>query len=112
LDGSKAAEDPGGGTASSPTSVEPRSDAEEMERIRSMPKEVGALLIVAGIGGLLLPGPIGTPFLIAGGVILWPRAFERVEIRFQKRFPRLHSQSLRQIKRFLCDLERRYPLEG
>jgi hypothetical protein len=27
------------------------------------------LLIVAGIGGLLLPGLVGTPFLIAGGVV-------------------------------------------
>jgi hypothetical protein len=112
VDGSNAADDPGGGTASSPASVEPGSDAEEMERIRSMPKEVGALLIVAGVGGLLFPGPFGTPFLIAGGVILWPRVFERVEIRFQKRFPKLHSQSVHQIKRFLGDLERRYPLKG
>jgi hypothetical protein len=85
-------------------------DAEEIRRIRSMPKEVGVLLVVAGIGGLLLPGPVGTPFLVLGGVMLWPRAFEKVEIFLEKRFPRLHHQSVRQIRRFLDDLERRYPM--
>jgi hypothetical protein len=89
---------------------EPLSDPEEVERIRAMPKEVGVLLVVAGIGGLLLPGPVGSPFLILGLVVLWPRAFERVEICWEKRFPRMHHQSLIQIKRFLSDLERRYPL--
>jgi hypothetical protein len=84
--------------------------AEEIQRIRALPKEVGVLLVVAGIGGLLLPGPVGTPFLIAGGVVLWPRAFEGVEIWFEKRFPKVHHQSVRQMRRFLDDLERRYPL--
>ena len=85
-------------------------DAEEVQRIRALPKEVGALLVVAGIGGVLLPGPVGTPFLIVGGVILWPKAFERVELFFKKRFPKTHHQSVRQIKRFLHDLDRRYPI--
>jgi hypothetical protein len=84
--------------------------ASEIEKIRSMPKEVGVLLIVAGIGGLLLPGPIGSPFLILGGVMLWPKAFGCVENAFEKRFPRMHRKSVRQIKRFLDDLERRYPV--
>jgi hypothetical protein len=88
----------------------PSDEAEELQRIRHMPKEVGVLLVVAGIGGLLLPGPIGSPFVILGGVILWPSVFERLEIAFEKRFPRVHRQSVRQIGRFLNDLERRYPL--
>ena len=67
-------------------------------RIRSMPKEVGVLPIIAGIGGILLPGPVGIPFLVLGAVILWPRAFEGLEIFVEKRFPRLHDQSVRQIK--------------
>jgi hypothetical protein len=86
------------------------ADAKEIERIRALPKEIGVLLMVAGVGGLILPGPIGTPFLVLGGVVLWPRAFERVEICLEKRFPQLHHQSLKQIKRFLTDLNRRYPL--
>ena len=91
-------------------STSPIDDSEEIQRIRAMPKEVGVLLVVAGVGGLLLPGPIGTPFLILGGVILWPKAFERLEIFVQKRFPRMHHQSVRQIRRFIDDLERRYPV--
>jgi hypothetical protein len=85
-------------------------EAESVQRIREMPKEVGVLLVVAGIGGLLLPGPVGSPFVILGGVILWPRVFERVEIAFARRFPGAHRQSVRQIGRFLTDLDRRYPL--
>jgi uncharacterized membrane protein YbaN (DUF454 family) len=75
-----------------------------------MPREIGVLLVVAGIGGVLLPGPIGTPFLILGGVILWPGAFERTETYLKKRFPRMHRHGMRQINRFLVDLDRRFPL--
>lgn len=89
----------------------PISDAEQVRRIEKMPKEVGLLLIVAGISGILLPGPVGTPFLVLGGVVLWPRAFRRLEEFLERRFPRLHHQSMLQITRFLDDLERRYPLE-
>jgi hypothetical protein len=85
-------------------------DRSAVRRIKDLPKEVGVLLIVAGIGGILLPGPVGTPFLVLGGVMLWPRAFEGLEIFVEKRFPRLHHQSVRQIKRFLDDLDRRYPI--
>jgi hypothetical protein len=74
-----------------------------------VPKELGVLLVVGGIGGLLLPGPVGSPFLILGGVILWPAAFRRVESCFEKRFPRLHKQGMMQVARFVTDLERRYP---
>jgi uncharacterized RDD family membrane protein YckC len=74
-----------------------------------LPKEVGVLLIVAGIGGLLLPGPIGSPFVLLGAVTLWPRAFGKLELAFQQRFPGLHRRGTRQIKRFIADLERRYP---
>jgi hypothetical protein len=76
---------------------------------QGVPKELGVLLVIGGIGGLLLPGPVGSPFLILGGVILWPAAFSRVEKCFEKRFPRLHKQGMMQINRFVRDLERRYP---
>jgi hypothetical protein len=85
-------------------------DAPEM--IGALPKEVGVLLLVVGIGGILLPGPVGSPFLLLGGVTLWPRMFGRLEASFQRRFPGLHKEGTRQIKRFLADLEKRYPLPG
>ncbi len=83
---------------------------EESDLIGALPREVGVLLIVAGLGGLLLPGPIGSPFLLLGAVTLWPRLFLKLEIFFQKRFPAMHRKGTRQIKRFLADLDRRYPL--
>ena len=79
------------------------------ELIGNLPKEVGVLLIIAGIGGLLLPGPIGSPFLLLGSVTLWPTAFGKLEAAFRNRFPKLHRKGMRQIKRFLADLDRRYP---
>lgn len=91
--------------------AEPADDALHGRRIETLPKEVGVLLVVAGIGGILLPGPIGSPFLILGGVVLWPRAFRGLDHFFERRFPKVHRQSMRQITRFLDDLDRRYPLE-
>ncbi len=80
-----------------------------IERIKHLPKEVGALLLVAGIGGMLLPGPVGSPFVLMAAVVLWPSLFERVELFFERRCPRMHRTGVRQIKRYLNDLERRYP---
>jgi hypothetical protein len=91
------------------THLQPRQDDGEFDLIGVLPREVGVLLITAGIGGLLLPGPIGSPFLLLGAVTLWPRLFLRVEMAFQRQFPGMHKQGMRQIKRFLADLERRYP---
>lgn len=97
-------------TATEETEAAPEpTDAETIQKIRAMPREIGVLLMVAGIGGLLLPGPIGTPFFVLGGVVLWPKAFERVENYLEKKFPRMHHQSMRQVNRFVVDLERRYP---
>jgi hypothetical protein len=85
------------------------NDLAETHRVRAMPKEFGVLLIVAGVGGILLPGPVGTPFLILGGLMLWPRALEKLEVFLEGRYPRVHHHGVRQVNRFLDDLERRYP---
>ena len=90
----------------------PATGDEEPELIGHLPREVGVLLIVAGVGGILLPGPVGSPFLLLGAATLWPRLFTRLEIAFHKRFPQMHRTGSRQIRRFLADLERRYPLPG
>ena len=74
-----------------------------------MPTEVGVLLIVAGIGGILLPGPVGTPFLILGGLMLWPQAFRGVGICVETMFPRMHHHGVKQINRFLDDLDNAVP---
>ena len=67
------------------------------------------MLMTVGVLGLILPGVVGTPAAIAGGLVLWPKAFGRVENWFERRFPKIHKQSLYQINRYLNDLEGRYP---
>lgn len=86
----------------------PEGDVDE-DRLHALPREVGVLLVSIGAAGLVLPGPIGTPFLLMGGALLWPRLFGRLERSFQDRCPRAHRQAVRQLRRFLDDLERRYP---
>ena len=84
-------------------------DPVDAVRLESLPKEVGILLIIAGIGGILLPGPLGSPFLILGGLALFPDLFRKIDRRMQGRFPELHRQGMKQARRFVVDLERRYP---
>ena len=82
---------------------------DDLSAIKAMPTELGVLLLIVGVGGLLLPGPVGAPFVVMGGVILWPRGFERLQIGFQRRFPNAHRQSMKQLRRFVSDLDQRYP---
>jgi hypothetical protein len=74
----------------------------------SPPKALGVVLVSAGVVGFILPGP-GVPALVAGGMILWPDGFGKVEGWFRRRFPSMHRAGMGQIERFLSDLERRYP---
>jgi hypothetical protein len=77
--------------------------------LRNVPPEIGILLIVVGTAGVLLPGPVGSPFLLAGGIVLWPRGFRGLERWLTKVAPRLYTAGIGQIERYLLDLERRYP---
>ncbi len=83
-------------------------DAEVLIEIQNLPREVGVMLLTAGIIGFILPGP-GTPAIIAGGIALWPDAFGKVESWFARRYPFAHQKSMQQIGRYLNDLEKRYP---
>jgi hypothetical protein len=80
----------------------------ELDRIKELPKELGVMLLTAGIVGFILPGP-GTPAIIAGGLALWPEAFGKLESWLERSHPNVHRQGVRQINRFLNDLEKRYP---
>jgi Putative transmembrane protein (PGPGW) len=84
------------------------AEAADLNRIKELPKEVGVMLIAAGIVGIILPGP-GTPAVIAGGLALWPNAFGKLESWLERRYPEVHKKGMKQIGRFLTDLEKRYP---
>lgn len=95
--------------------VGPTLDADceaELKRIKDLPPEVGVMLLTVGALGLVMPGVVGAPAVIAGGLVLWPRRFERIENWFERRFPAVHRKSLQQIHRYLDDLEARYPSDG
>lgn len=78
------------------------------EKLRELPKDVAVMLVAAGACGMVLPGMVGTPAILAGGLVLWPRAFGRVETWLGRNFPRAHREGMRQIGRYLDDLDRRY----
>jgi len=78
------------------------------EKLRELPKDVAVMLVAAGACGMVLPGMVGTPAILAGGLVLWPRAFGRVETWLGRNFPKAHREGMRQIGRYLDDLDRRY----
>jgi hypothetical protein len=82
------------------------------ERLRRLPPEVGFVLLTVGIAGMILPGPMGTPLALAGGLVLAPRAFDRVERWVQKRFPKIHHHGRHHLNRFIDDFERRFPAKS
>lgn len=84
-------------------------DRPKARKLEELPRELGVLLASVGFLGVILPGVAGTPALIAGGLVLWPRTFGKVEGWFSRRFPAAHRTSMEQVGRFLDDLERRYP---
>lgn len=113
--GAQAADEVSGPTShdSVPTEVEPvgtQSQPEEIEaRLSALPKEVGVLLVTIGAMGVVLPGLVGTPALLAGGLMLWPRGFRSVNGWLQRKCPKIHGHGAAQLTRYLDDLERRYP---
>ena len=80
-----------------------------VRRLEDLPRELGVLLASVGVLGFVLPGVAGAPALLAGGLVLWPRTFGKVEGWFSRRCPAVHRKSMQQVGRFLDDLDRRYP---
>lgn len=75
---------------------------------KTLPPEVASMLIIIGILGIPLPGP-GIPFILAGGLAIWPRTFKPIEERFRHKFPMAHDSVFQLLERFEEDLNRRYP---
>ena len=94
------------------TREEMREDDAVVERVGHLKHDVGWVLVTAGIVGLILPGVLGTPFLIMGAFALWPGNRKRMEHWRQGHSPKFFHGGMKQINRFLDDLERRYPRIG
>jgi hypothetical protein len=91
------------------TRDEPAIDEQLILRIEKLPREAGWVLITAGVIGVIVPGIMGAPFLVAGAFVLTPGG-PRWLSHWAGRKPRKFAHSaLRQICRFLDDLESRYP---
>jgi hypothetical protein len=87
-----------------------KQDFDELnERLLEMPREVGWLMVSIGVMGVALPGIVGTPALLAGGLMLWPKGFRAVNAWVRRRFPKTHEHGVEQLIRYLDDMERRYP---
>jgi hypothetical protein len=87
----------------------PAESSTDLPKLSDLPKELGVLLASVGVLGVVLPGIAGAPALIAGGLVLWPKTFGKVENWFRGRYPETHRASMRQVGRYLDDLGRRYP---
>ena len=78
--------------------------------LKDVPKDVGVMLFSVGLTGFILPGITGIPALLAGGAVLWPETFGKIENWFKRKYPSAHKGGMKQIGRFLTDLDQRYPL--
>ena len=96
----------------SETLVTPNKRAEDqlvVLHIDQLPRDVGWLLVYVGVLGVILPGIIGFPFVIIGGAVLLPGGPKLLMRWVGRNPPRFVHASMKQISRFLDDIERRYP---
>jgi hypothetical protein len=91
------------------TRYEPAADEDTSFDVEHLPKEAGWALITAGMVGLVVPGIIGTPFLLAGAFVIAPGGPKLLSRWAGRNPPKFARFAMRQIGRFLNDLERRYP---
>lgn len=74
-----------------------------------LPRDVGWLLFGVGFAGVVAPGIFGLPFMVGGGMILWPKACQGLIELLGGDSTKTMNAGARQIHRFLSDLEKRYP---
>jgi hypothetical protein len=85
------------------------SDQQPILRFDTLTTEVGWLLVAAGVIGVVAPGIPGTPFLLVGALVVTPGGTKLLSRWAGKNPPRIVRAGMKQIGRFLDDLERRYP---
>ena len=96
-------------TELSPKPDERAEDQPVVLRIDELPRDVGWVLVYVGVLGVVLPGIIGFPFVIAGGAILLPGGPKLLTRWMGSKPPPVVHAGMKQITRLVYDLERRYP---
>jgi hypothetical protein len=92
--------------------VGPEPGVKLTTRIKRLPFEIGLLLFAAGLTAGMLPpppGPFDLSVMLSGCLVLWPRGFRAMEGWAHHRFPKAYAASSTFLRRYLDDLERRYP---
>jgi hypothetical protein len=84
-------------------------DEQIVLRIANAPRDVGWMMVSVGVLGVILPGLIGTPFLVAGIAVLTPGGPELFTRWVTENPNGFVLAGLKQMGRWLDDLERRYP---
>jgi hypothetical protein len=85
------------------------SGEQAMPPLNTLTSEVGWLLVAAGVIGVIAPGIPGTPFLIVGVLVITPGGAKWLSRWTGDKSPRIVKAGMKQIGRFLDDLERAYP---
>ena len=80
-----------------------------VQRIEHFPSEFGWLMIYVGVLGVILPGVIGFPLVIAGGAVVMPGGRKWLSRWLSRNHGRMVRVSLSQLIRMADDLDRRYP---
>jgi hypothetical protein len=104
------------GRQNSPGEPEPETtaddlqhDAQTLKKVKGLPRSVGVVLMAAGVAGIILPGPFGTPLFVAGGLIVAPGIFGRIDNCMKRRMPGFRHHGVQFLDRFMSDMEKRYP---
>lgn len=92
------------------TGPELRESDKLAARLTEMSSDIAWLLVGAGVAGIILPGVLGTPFFVVGVLVLLPGRAARIE-RWRKKYSSSIAMNIamKQINRFLDDIDNRYP---
>jgi len=80
-------------------------------QLDGLPNDLGVTLVVLGLFGAVIPGPIppGASFIVMGTIILRPSLLSRSGAPLSRRFPTVFRVLVGMVRQFRLDLARRYP---
>lgn len=80
-------------------------------KLSGLPRDLGVALVSLGVVGVAIPGPVplGTPFVLLGTVVLWPKLLVKGGGPVARRCPRFFRVLVEFADDLGADLERRYP---